>query len=160
MKKSISRAALKTVGAPTTEEKVMTVEIFKEIVEEAMITFISISYDIVYDTLTNIAGEDIGENLFAELWSEGILFNEGSIDAVCYLIEDWCNGEGYDIDIYDWCENNDIDLEDMLYYEAEQAVEYCIKLLEEVDMSRTPIEKVAYDWWDENYMEVFNEENL
>lgn len=123
-------AALKTVGAPTVEEKVMTVEIFKEIVEDVMIKFISTSYDIAYDTLTDIADEDIGENLFDELWSEGLLFDESSIDAVCDDIKYWCKDYGYDIDIYDWCENNDIDLEDMLYYEAEQAVEYWIKEFE------------------------------
>jgi hypothetical protein len=127
-------AALKTVGAPTVEEKVMTVEIFKEIVEGAMIKFISKQYDFVYDNLTKIAGKNIGENLFAELWSVGLLFNEYLIDAACDYIEWWCNGCGYDIDLYDWCKENDIDLEDMLYYEAEQAVEYWIKLLEEVNL--------------------------
>lgn len=118
------------VTASTTVEKVMTVEIFKEIVEDVMIKFISTSYDIAYDTLTDIADEDIGENLFDELWSEGLLFDESSIDAVCDDIKYWCKDYGYDIDIYDWCENNDIDLEDMLYYEAEQAVEYWIKEFE------------------------------
>ena len=34
-----------------------------------------------------------------------------------------CNDEGYDINLYDWCEDNDIDLDDMIYEAAEQIVE-------------------------------------
>ena len=101
--------------------KVMTEEILKGFVEEATQNRI----DIEVDVLLNSVDEDIpiDYDLFHYMWSEDILFNEDSTVGILEDIEEMCNDEGYDIDLYDWCEENDISLDYMINEVAEQLVE-------------------------------------
>ena len=64
------------------------------------------------------------------MWSDDILFNESSTEVIWENIEEMCNDEGYAINLYDWCEDNDIDLDDMIYEAAEQIVEDIAEMYE------------------------------
>ena len=46
-----------------------------------------------------------------------------SIPAIWRAVEEMCKDEGYDIDLYDWCEENDINLDDMITDAADEIVE-------------------------------------
>ena len=72
----------------------------------------------------------IDYDLFHYMWSEDILFNEDSTVGILEDIEEMCNDEGYDINLYDWCKDNDIDLKDMIYEIAEQIVEDIAEMYE------------------------------
>ena len=124
----------KTVSRPdaatgtTTVEKVMTEEILKGFVEEATQNRIDVEVDVLLDSVD----EDIpiDYDLFHYMWSEDILFNVDSTVGILDDIEEMCNDKGYDINLNDWCNDNDIDLEDMIYEVAEQAVKDIAKLYE------------------------------
>ena len=108
--------------------KVMTEEILKGFVEEATQNRIDIEVDVLLDSVD----EDIpiDYDLFHYMWSEDILFNEDSTVGILEDIEEMCNDEGYDINLYDWCKDNDIDLKDMIYEVAEQIVEDIAEMYE------------------------------
>ena len=108
--------------------KVMTEEILRGFVEEATQNRIDIEVDVLLDSVD----EDIpiDYDLFHYMWSEDILFNEDSTVGILEDIEEMCNDEGYDINLYDWCKDNDIDLKDMIYEVAEQIVEDIAEMYE------------------------------
>ena len=100
--------------------KVMTVEILKGFVEEATQNRIDIEVDVLLDSVD----EDIPmDDCLDFLWSEDILFNEDSYDMILEDIDAALSDEGYNINICEWCKENDIDLKDMIYGVAEQIVE-------------------------------------
>ena len=101
--------------------KVMTEEILKGFVEEATQKYIDCAVDLIWDSISE---EDIPNDYgIWDMWSDDILFNESSTEVIWENIEEMCNDEGYAINLYDWCEDNDIDLDDMIYEAAEQIVE-------------------------------------
>jgi hypothetical protein len=100
--------------------KVMTEEILKGFVEEATQNRIDIEIDVLLDSVD----EDIPMDDCSDfLWSEDILFNEDSYDMILEDIDAALCDEGYNINIGEWCKENDIDLKDMIYEVAEQIVE-------------------------------------
>lgn len=100
--------------------KVMTEEILKGFVEEATQNRIDIEIDVLLDSVD----EDIPmDDCLDFLWSEDILFNEDSYDMILEDIDAALCDEGYNINICEWCKENDIDLKDMIYEVAEQIVE-------------------------------------
>lgn len=109
----------KTVGAHTVEEKVMTVEILKDFVEEATREYFDRDCDYIYEC--NSEDTTIDADFWYDMWSNDILFSGGSTEYVGENIEEMCNEKGYDINLYRWCEENDIDLEDMIGKVACQA---------------------------------------
>lgn len=108
--------------------KVMTEEILKGFVEEATQNRIDIEVDVLLGSIDEDIPVDY--DLFHYMWSEDILFNEDSTVGILDDIEEMCNDKGYDINLNDWCNDNDIDLEDMIYEVAEQAVKDIAKLYE------------------------------
>ena len=108
--------------------KVMTEEILKGFVEEATQNRIDIEVDVLLGSIDEDIPVDY--DLFHYMWSEDILFNEDSTVGILDDIEEMCNDKGYDINLNDWCNDNDIDLEDMIYEVAEQAVKDITKLYE------------------------------
>ena len=108
--------------------KVMTEEILKGFVEEATQNRIDIEVDVLLGSIHEDIPVDY--DLFHYMWSEEILFNEDSTVGILDDIEEMCNDKGYDINLNDWCNDNDIDLEDMIYEVAEQAVKDIAKLYE------------------------------
>ena len=108
--------------------KVMTEEILKGFVEEATQNRIDIEVDVLLGSIDEDIPVDY--DLFHYMWSEEILFNEDSTVGILDDIEEMCNDKGYDINLNDWCNDNDIDLEDMIYEVAEQAVKDIAKLYE------------------------------
>ena len=100
--------------------KVMTEEILKGFVEEVTQNRIDIEVDVLLDSVD----EDIPmDDCLDFLWSEDILFNEDSYDMILEDIDAALCDEGYNINICEWCKENDIDLKDMIYEVAEQIVE-------------------------------------
>ena len=108
--------------------KVMTEEILKGFVEEATQNRIDIEVDVLLGSIDEDIPVDY--DLFHYMWSEDILFNVDSTVGILDDIEEMCNDKGYDINLNDWCNDNDIDLEDMIYEVAEQAVKDIAKLYE------------------------------
>ena len=108
--------------------KVMTEEILKGFVEEATQNRIDIEVDVLLGSIDEDIPVDY--DLFHYMWSEEILFNVDSTVGILDDIEEMCNDKGYDINLNDWCNDNDIDLEDMIYEVAEQAVKDIAKLYE------------------------------
>ena len=76
------------------------------------------------------------------LWVVDFQFNEGSIDAIWQDIDEKCSNEGYDINTYDWCEENDIDLEHMID-----------KMVNEIVEDDNELDWFKYGW--EPYLGVF-----
>lgn len=102
--------------------KVMTVEILKRFVADATEYDIGILVDATWDWLSD-GLSDIVEDCDGNQW---LVFSQSdgvSTDAILEDVEEMCKDEGYDIDLYDWCEENDIDLDDMITEAADEIVE-------------------------------------
>lgn len=106
----------------STTAKVMTEEILKGFVRDCVEGFID---DLVDATWTSISEEtaDFEKDCFGDIWAVSFPFDdEGVYMAIWDDIEDMCNDEGYDISLYDWCEDNDINLDDMIEEVADEIV--------------------------------------
>ena len=101
--------------------KAMTEEILKGFVTEVTKKYIDSIVDATWDRFdeyTHIEYDDFGD-----MWAVTCQFDEGSTERIWEDVEEMCNDEGYDIDLYDWCEENDIDLDDMITDAADEIVE-------------------------------------
>ena len=108
--------------------KVMTEEILKGIVERVVKGYID---DLVDATWTSISEEtaDFEKDCFGDIWAVSFSFDdEGVYMAIGGEIEDMCNDEGYDISLYDWCDDNDINLDGMISDAADEIVDNNSKL--------------------------------
>ena len=101
--------------------KVMTVEILKGFVTEVTQNYIDGIVDATWDSFSEYT--PIEYDCRGNLWAVEFQFNEGSTERIWEDVEEMCNDEGYDIDLYDWCEENDIRLDYIIYEVAEQLVE-------------------------------------
>ena len=103
--------------------KVMTEEILKGFVRDCVEGYID---DLVDATWTSVSEEtaDFEKDFSGDIWAVSFPFDdEGVYMAIWDDIEDVCNDEGYDISLYDWCEENDIDLDDMISDAADEIVD-------------------------------------
>ena len=104
--------------------KVMTNEILEGFAREATRGYI--------DNLVDATWEDFDECSQIEtdgwnnLWVADLQFdyNAGTYEAIWDDIQEMCDSEGYDINLYDWCEENDIDLDEIIDDIANDIVEY------------------------------------
>ena len=101
--------------------KVMTEEILKGFVTEVTQKYIDGIVDATWDCFDEYT--PIEYDSYGNLWAVTFQFNEGSTERIWEDVEEMCNDEGYDIDLYDWCEENDISLDYMINEVAEQLVE-------------------------------------
>lgn len=101
--------------------KVMTVEILEGFVVDATKCDIDTLVDATWDWLSD-GLSDIVEDCDGNQW---LVFSQSgaSTDAIWEDVEEMCKDEGYDIDLYDWCEENDINLDDMITDAADEIVE-------------------------------------
>ena len=103
--------------------KVMTEEILKGFVRDCVEGYID---DLVDATWTSVSEEtaDFETDYSGDIWAVSFPFNdEGVYMAIWDDIEEVCKYKGYDIVPYDWCEENDIDLDDMISDMADEIVE-------------------------------------
>lgn len=102
---------------------VMTKEILEGFVREAVAEYIDNLVDATWEGFDEYSciEEDWDDNL----WVSDMQFdyNAGTYEAIEDDIQEMCDSEGYDIDLYDWCEVNDIDLDDMISVMADRIVE-------------------------------------
>ena len=101
--------------------KVMTVEILEGFVADATKCDIDTLVDATWDWLSD-GLSDIVEDCDGNQW---LVFSQSgaSTDAIWEDVEEMCKDEGYDIDLYDWCEENDINLDYMITDAADEIVE-------------------------------------
>ena len=101
--------------------KEMTVEILEGFVADATKCDIDTLVDATWDWLSD-GLSDIVEDCDGDLW---LVFSQSGVstDAIWEDVEEMCKDEGYDIDLYDWCEENDINLDDMITDAADEIVE-------------------------------------
>ena len=64
----------------------------------------------------------IEEDGDGNLWVVDVQFNEGSYDAIWEEIDERCSDEGYNIDLYDWSKENDIDIDHIISEMKKQIV--------------------------------------
>lgn len=101
--------------------KVMTEEILKGFVTEVTEIYIDRMVDATwerFDEYTHIEYDDFGD-----MWAVTCQFDNGSTERIWEDVEEMCKDEGYDINLYDWCEENDIDLDDIITDAADEIVE-------------------------------------
>ena len=102
--------------------KVMTVEILERFVADAtecdIGTLVDTTWDWLSDGLSDIVEDYDGNQWLVFSDSDGV-----STVAIWEDVEEMCKDEGYDIDLNDWCEENDIDLDDMITDAADEIVE-------------------------------------
>ena len=111
--------------------KEMTVEILEGIVRKTVADYIDSLVDATwagFDEYSRIEKDWNGNQ-----WVVDMQFNEGSYGAIWDDVDEKCREEGYDIDIYDWCEENDIDLDNMI----DEIKEHIVEDNGELDWSRT-----------------------
>ena len=101
--------------------KVMTQEIFEEIVRKSVNDYIDAVVDATWECFDK-EYTHIEEDLDGNLWVREAQFTEGSCEAICDNISNICDEE-YGIDFYGWCEENDIDIDRMIYGMARCIVE-------------------------------------
>ena len=101
--------------------KVMTKEILEGIVESVVKGYID---DLVDETLCSIreGTTDFETDYYGDIWAVSFPFDEDAYLTIWDDIEGVCNDEGYDIVPYDWCEDNDIDLDGMISDMADEIV--------------------------------------
>ena len=101
--------------------KVMTEEILKGIVESVVKGYID---DLVDETWCSIreGTTDFETDYYGDIWAVSFPFDEGVYLTIWDDIEGVCNDEGYDIVPYDWCVENDIDLDNMIEEVADEIV--------------------------------------
>ena len=104
--------------------KVMTVEILEGFVADATKCHIDILVDAAWDCPQS----------------------KGKISAILGDVEEMCKDEGYDIDLDDWCEENDISLIDMIIDAADEIVEKMIIWRVNVQVGFTPM-KTQFEWF-------------
>ena len=102
--------------------KVMTEEILKGIVESVVKDYIDNLVDATCCSIIE-GTTDFETDCSGDIWAVSFPFDESSTERIWEDVEEMCNDEGYDIDLYDWCEANDIDLDDMIYEMANEIVE-------------------------------------
>lgn len=109
------------VAATGKTAKVMTEAIFSKIVRDVVDGYID---DLVDATWTSVSEEttDFEKDCFGDIWATSFSF-EGVYEGILLDIEEACNNEGYDISLYDWCEENDINLDDMIEEVADEIVD-------------------------------------
>ena len=102
--------------------KAMTVEILKEIVRGVVEGYID---DLVDATCCSIreGTTDFETDCYGNIWAVSFPFDEGAYLAIWDDLEEVCKYKGYDIVPYDWCVENDIDLDDMISDMADEVVE-------------------------------------
>lgn len=102
--------------------KVMTEAILKGFVRDCVEGYID---DLVDATWTSVSEEtaDFEKDFSGDIWAVSFPFDDGVYMAIWDDIEDVCNDEGYNISLYDWCEENDIDLDDMISDAADEIVD-------------------------------------
>lgn len=102
--------------------KVMTVEILKGFVRDCVDGYID---DLVNATWNSIyeGTTDYDTDCYGDIWAFSFSFDEGVYMAIWDDIGDVCNDEGYDIDLYDWCKENDIILDSMISDAADEIVD-------------------------------------
>ena len=105
----------------------MTVEILEEIVRGVVEGYID---DLVDATCCSIieGTTDFETDCYGDIWAVSYPFDAGFTERIWDDIDERCNDEGYDIDLYDWCGDNDIDLDDMISDIADEIVENNSKL--------------------------------
>ena len=101
--------------------KVMTGKILKGIVESVVKGYID---DLVDETLCSIreGTTDFETDYYGDIWAVSFPFDKDAYLTIWDDIEGVCNDEGYDIVPYEWCEDNDIDLDGMISDMADEIV--------------------------------------
>lgn len=118
----MAKIKTKTPDAATgNPAKVMTEAIFSKIVRDVVDGYID---DLVVETWNSVSEEtaDFEKDCFGDIWATSFSL-EGVYEGIWVDIEEACNNEGYDISLYDWCEENDINLDDMIEEVADEIVD-------------------------------------
>ena len=100
--------------------KVMTKEIIEGFVREAVAGYIDNMVDATWEGFDEYSR--IVEDGDGNLWVVDMQFNEGSYDAIWEEIDERCSDEGYNIDLYDWSKENDIDIDHIISEMKKQIV--------------------------------------
>ena len=100
--------------------KVMTTEILEGIVREAVAGYIDNLVDATWEGFDEYSR--IEEDGDGNLWVVDMQFNEGSYDVIWEEIDERCSDEGYNIDLYDWSKENDIDIDHIISEMKKQIV--------------------------------------
>lgn len=106
-------------------------KILKEITKDVVSGYIEDLVDFSWTSLAELGVEEIEiiEDSYGDKWIVDAQINEGSYETIW---EDISNSisEDYDIDIYEWCEKKDIDLDqiisDMIDYIVEEDDKLCL----------------------------------
>lgn len=101
--------------------KVMTTEILEGIVREAVAGYIDNLVDATWEGFDEYSR--IEEDEDGNLWVVDMQFNEGSYGAIWEEIDERCSDEGYNIDLYDWSKENDIDIDHIIWVMKERIVD-------------------------------------
>lgn len=105
----------------TASSKEMTKEILEGFVRETTSCYIERLIDATWENFDEYS--QIETDCNGNMWVINVQFNDGSSDAIWDEIDERCCDEGYDIDLYDWCEENDIDLNHMIWNMVDSIVE-------------------------------------
>lgn len=111
--------------------KVVAGENAKEMTREILEGIVRKSTKGYIDNLVSATWEDFDEYSTIEtdqwdnLWVADYQFeyNAGTHEAIWEEVQEMCDSEGYDIDLYNWCEENDINLNGMIDIMADDIVE-------------------------------------
>ena len=99
---------------------VMTKEILEGFVREAVAGYIDNLVDATWEGFDEYSR--IEEDGDGNLWVVDMQFNEGSYDVIWEEIDERCSDEGYNIDLYDWSKENDIDIDHIISEMKKQIV--------------------------------------
>ena len=100
--------------------KAMTKEIIEGFVREAVAGYIDNLVDATWEGFDEYSR--IEEDGDGNLWVVDMQFNEGSYDVIWEEIDERCSDEGYNIDLYDWSKENDIDIDHIISEMKKQIV--------------------------------------
>jgi hypothetical protein len=103
--------------------KELTKEILEGIVRNSTEGYIDSMVDATWGCFSEYT--PIEYDCWGNLWAVECQFeyNAGTHEAIWEGVQEMCDSEGYDIDLYDWCEENDIDLDEMIDIMADDIVE-------------------------------------